>query len=213
MVVSFGPNPDYSVQDFLEFLRLLNKREHTEYTVAERTGNEFGDEDGISAKGDSVGPYDTPETITGGGSGGSDFKHPFKLTTSVVDGSPKYRVSKGSITDGTNGSAVSLSGIFDTDQTASAGFVVLEASVSEELVVSGWALAIVAEADAKEVKMTSADPPTQEKLRLVIGKITLSGSTPTAWQALTSSVRIGLGLLNGVEVKVLEHAPTHPAQI
>lgn len=63
--IHFGPNPDYAVQDFLEFLRLLNKRPNTEYTLAERTSDKLGSEAGISAKGDSIGPFDTPETATG----------------------------------------------------------------------------------------------------------------------------------------------------
>lgn len=97
MVVSFGPNPDYSIQDFLEFLKLLNKREHTEYTVSERTGNEFGDDAGISAKGDSVGPYDTPETITGGGSGGGAISQPFELVASGTAGDNILKVRESTL--------------------------------------------------------------------------------------------------------------------
>jgi len=62
VTISFGPNPDYAIQDFLEYLRLLNKRPHNDITPAERTGNTLGSEDGISAAGDSVGPFDVPET-------------------------------------------------------------------------------------------------------------------------------------------------------
>ena len=71
VTLGFGPCPDYSVQDYLEFLRLLNKREHTEYTTAERTSDELGSEATVSARGDTVGPLDTPETVTGGGGGAS----------------------------------------------------------------------------------------------------------------------------------------------
>lgn len=81
--ISFGPNPDYSVQDFLEFLRLLNKRPNVEYTVAERTGDTLGDEDGISARGDSIGPFDVPETtFSGGGAAAS----PVAFEVSISDG-------------------------------------------------------------------------------------------------------------------------------
>lgn len=67
---SFGPNPDLSVEDFIEFLKLLNKRPYSTYTLDERTSDKLGNGSGVSARGDTVGPTWTPETITGGGSGG-----------------------------------------------------------------------------------------------------------------------------------------------
>lgn len=67
--LNFGPNPDYSVQDFVEFLRLLNKRPYSQFTTAERTGDGLGSEGGVSARGDSVGGFDIPETTFGGGGG------------------------------------------------------------------------------------------------------------------------------------------------
>jgi hypothetical protein len=220
-VISFGPNPDYSVQDFLEFLKLLNKRPYNEYTIEERDGNEFGSNAGRSARGDSVGPYDVPETITGGGSGGGGetFSHPFKITTSKVDGVAKYRVSKGSIIYGTNGAAFTIPGTtFDTDQTATAGYVVLSVSVAAgpelDTGSASWALSIVTSAP-QEVTMDSATPPAQNSLKLLLGKITVDTTTgvATAWQAWTSSARVVHAILNGVEVLVLEAAPTHPTII
>ena len=89
--VSFGPNPEYSVQDFLEFLRLLNKRENNEYTTQERTGDKLGSEQGISANGDTAGPYDSPETITGGGAVAPP-QSPFALVASGTPGDNKLDV-------------------------------------------------------------------------------------------------------------------------
>jgi hypothetical protein len=215
-VLDFGPNPEFSFQDFMEFLKLLNKRPNNEYTVNERAGEFLGDDAGISARGDSVGAYDVPETIvSGGGTGGGEtFSHPFKITTSTVDDVAKYTVAKGAITDGTNGTAISLTGIIETTTTATAGYVVLEADVDELLVITGWALAIKSTAaEANEVGMTTTGEIRQNKIRLLIGKLTLDGAVATAWQAQFASVRIGRGILNGVEVKVFEHAPTHATKI
>jgi hypothetical protein len=148
------------------------------------------------------------------GGGKSPSAHPFQLSVSAGAGGPKYQVSKGSITDGTNGVAVALGDIFSSDESASAGYVVLEASVSEDMTTSGWELKIIATAGGtKEVGLTTGDPVRQEKIRLLIGKITLDGTTPTAWQALFTSVVIGTRLLNGVEIKAFDAAPTLAAEI
>jgi hypothetical protein len=77
--VYFGPNPELSFQDFLDYLRLLNKRPHNVYTQSERTGDEIGKENGISANGDTIGPYDGPETVTAGGGGDGGVEMPFEL--------------------------------------------------------------------------------------------------------------------------------------
>ena len=219
-VINFGPNPEYSFQDFLEFLSLLNKRPNNEYTVAERTTDEYGSANGASAKGDSVGPYDGPETITGGGGcGGGGGSHPFKITTSKVDGTAKYRISKGSIIHGTNGAAFTIPGTtFDTDTTATAGYVVLTVSVAAGPALdtgsASWALSIETSAP-QEVTMSAGTPPVQTQLKLLLGKITVDGATgaATAWQAWTSSARVVHDIFNGVEVLVLEAAPTDPSII
>lgn len=64
--IGFGPNPDYSIADYFEFLRLLNKRSYTDYTLGERTSSELGSGTTVSARGDTAGPVDVPETTTGG---------------------------------------------------------------------------------------------------------------------------------------------------
>jgi hypothetical protein len=205
----FGPNPDLSVEDFIEFLKLLNKRPYSSYTTGERAADVVGNEEGVSAAGDTVGPSWGPETVTGGGTGGETFSHPFKLTTSVVSGTPKYKVAKGAITDGTNGAAIDLSSILEVDNTATAGYVVLEATVDASMVITGWALAIKTSVDdTEEVKMTTSEPIRQEGVRLLIGKLTLAESVATPWQAQFTSVVISTRLLNGVEVKTFDAAPT-----
>jgi hypothetical protein len=198
-----------SVEDFIEFLKLLNKRPYSSYTTGERAADVVGNEEGVSAAGDTVGPSWGPETVTGGGTGGETFSHPFKLTTSVVSGTPKYKVAKGAITDGTNGAAIDLSSILEVDNTATAGYVVLEATVDASMVITGWALAIKTSVDdTEEVKMTTSEPIRQEGVRLLIGKLTLAESVATPWQAQFTSVVISTRLLNGVEVKTFDAAPT-----
>lgn len=100
VTISFGPNPNYSVQDFLEYLKLLNKRPVSWISTAERTSNDVGDGEGPSARKDIVGPRDLPETIYGGG--GSSAPPPtgafFGIVTGAVAG-VKY-LQGGTVTAG-----------------------------------------------------------------------------------------------------------------
>ena len=59
--LSFGPNPNYSVQDFCEYLRLLRRRAVTWWTQAERTSSELGCQTEPSAKGDHIGGLVLPK--------------------------------------------------------------------------------------------------------------------------------------------------------
>jgi hypothetical protein len=212
--ISFGPNPEFAFQDYVEYLKLLRRRGVNWITSAERAGSELGDESGASAAGDNIGPMDTPEDIPEFSGGGETFSHPFKITTKTVDGVPKYKVAKGSIQDGTNGSTIALTGITETDRTATAGYVVLEADVDAGLVVSGWALVIkTAAADTQEIGLTTSGEIRQNKLRLLLGKLTLAGDVATPWQAWFTSARVGNGLLNGVAVRLIDAAPTLAAEI
>lgn len=62
--ISFGPNKDYSVPDFLEYLKLLAHRTPYWMSGTERQSEKLGDTAGPSSQGDTVGAFDTPETIT-----------------------------------------------------------------------------------------------------------------------------------------------------
>lgn len=140
--------------------------------------------------------------------------HPFKILTSIVLDKPKYRLAKGSIQDGTNGAAIDLTGVIETDFDATAGYVVIEATVATDLSLSDWKAVIVSNVtDTAEVKMTTSDPLRQEKIRLLIGKITLADIEATVWQAWYTSARVSHGFLNGSLVRVLESAPTEASKI
>lgn len=93
----------------------------------------------------------------------------------------------------------------------SQGYVVIQADVDEDFALSNWEKTIVATAgdDTKEIGFTTTGTIRQNKLRLLIGKITLgTGSAPTAWQAQLTSVKIVHGVLNGVAIKTFIAAPT-----
>lgn len=71
VTVSFGPLPYLSAGDFLELQRMVNSRPVTWMSAQERSSNKIGSDESASAKGDTVGGYNHPETITppGGGKG------------------------------------------------------------------------------------------------------------------------------------------------
>lgn len=153
---------------------------------------------------DGTSPVWATESATGGSG-----DHPFKITAETGT----YTISSGSITDGTNGDAIDLAGIIETSHAASSGYVVISASVDSSLVVTSWGVAIEVIGDTDEVLMTTSPPIEQESIRLVIGKLAVSGDTITVSQALFTSVRITYGLINGVAVKVFEAAPTHAGDL
>jgi len=170
----------------------------------------------VAASGDPE--FDSVFTVLGAFQGNMEVIptfSPFKIViSSSTTGASQYSLQKGSIIDGTNGLPVNLSGIIETKKPATAGYIILEASVSSALVVSGWALKTVTNPDdAKEAHLSSSNPPVQDKLRLLIGKITVSGKTATAWQACFSSFRITHAIHNGTLLRVLEAAPTHASAI
>jgi hypothetical protein len=59
--IDFGPIPELSFGDYLEYLRYLNRREVNWITSAERASDQFGDDAGASATGENIGPFDGPK--------------------------------------------------------------------------------------------------------------------------------------------------------
>ncbi|MEM9235183.1 MAG: hypothetical protein AAGB14_00290 [Verrucomicrobiota bacterium] len=75
LTVGFGPPEQLAPQDWLELQRNLRDRFPSWISTTERNSNELGAENDPSSKGDTVGGFDGPETISlpgGGGGGGSD---------------------------------------------------------------------------------------------------------------------------------------------
>jgi hypothetical protein len=79
--VSFGPMPYLSAGDFLDLQRILNRRQVRWFSTEERTSNTLGAPTSGSSKGDNVGPFDQPDTITPpGGSGGETLLRQWKAS-------------------------------------------------------------------------------------------------------------------------------------
>lgn len=149
---------------------------------------------------------------------------PFKLTVTKDEDDWKWKVSqnKSSIQDGTNGDAIDLgpSGtawatgaiMFDTTTTLTATkFILLEADVDADLVITDWTLVAANAADAKELRFTTSGTIYQDKIRLLIGKITVDTApdpdTYVASQAVFSPQMITHGLNNGLAVKCFLASP------
>jgi hypothetical protein len=159
-----------------------------------------------------------PSVISAGGDflggGGSDF--PFKVSTSTVDGVAKFTVSKGSIQNGTNGNAFAIPADFFTNSyNATAGYVVIEATVTEDLTIDDgtWSLSVQALANTDEVRFTTSSPVRQDAIRLLLAKITMADTAATVWQTQFTSVRSAHGFLNGTLVLGFEAAPTHQSVV
>lgn len=174
-VLDFGPNPEFSFQDFMEFLKLLNRRENTEYTIAERSGERIGDEDGISANGDLAGGYDGPETITLGGRGAGSAQ-PFELVASGTAGDNILKVREST-----------LAGAVPAGFTAGIKeFTIADAAgvVYAKLTINGTTGAVTARAIEKA---TSMPADTATVYHEQIGSYTVTGSGGSAVISATNT--------------------------
>ena len=216
--VSFGPPRWQSFVDFVAMMETLRSPAGIRAFGEDRTGENIpGGGAGSEAELENLQGFTSPETIFEQPKISAEFTHPFKLTTSKVGTIAKFKVSGDSsgIQDGTNGDAIaSITGLNDLHSILSEKYVVIEAAVDANLACSGWQVLAVSSADAAEVSIAGT-PPAQDKLRLLIGKVTWDAETLTAtpWQALYSSVRITTGILNGVPIKCFEAAPTVQSKI
>jgi hypothetical protein len=78
----FGPLPYLQPGDFLELQRILNRRRPTWMSAQERAANTLGSTEAAGSRGDTVGGYDTPQTIVPPGGGAEPIAHAFYLETS-----------------------------------------------------------------------------------------------------------------------------------
>lgn len=118
-----------------------------------------------------------------------------------------FILGKGSIIDGTNGNV-----LFSTDgekvYPGTSGFIIIEAQIGADLKPTSWAVRIASETEAAvECLIQGTDPAFQKSARLLIGKISPTDGVSQAW---FSSARLIGGVMNGIEVRVFEAAPTHP---
>ena len=157
----------------------------------------------------------------------SGSKDSWKLTTAIDEGDVKWNVSasRSTITDGTNGDAIDLTlAGFDTPETIDeTKFIVLEADVDieadvdeedDEEAVSNWKFSAVDAEDIEEVGMTDVvdEIPKQNKLRLLIGKITFTDDVASVEQIETRPQILDYGFLNGILVKILNPFQVHHSE-
>lgn len=139
---------------------------------------------------------------------------PFKITVTDTGSGMTWRVSSelASITDGTNGPSIDLSGAgFDADISfSSEKYIALQADVSSSLVLSNWTLAGVSLSFTDEVKITTSAPFRQEKLRLLIGRVAIVSGKPKAYQAVTTPKIIVTDFYQGMLCKVFSDHSFHP---
>jgi hypothetical protein len=140
--------------------------------------------------------------IAGGGSSDGAFK--ISIIAPVAPSTTyKYRVSQGTIANGTNGAALPINGL-GTDKTASAGKVYIKGTVGSNLEVTGLTVS-AGDGDTKEVVMSGR---TQSEMNLVLGTITITKGVPSVKQDWATSAMVVNGFLNGALVKVFAAAPT-----
>lgn len=163
-----------------------------------------------------LGSYAVPAANTqpeGGAAGGAPQKIAFKLSVAPAETNFLFTIAgaHSSITDGTNGDAVSLAGIVDTPTAiAATKHIVIEATISSAGVASAWAAAAVDAADAKEVRFTDG---VQDRVRLLIGRIIIADGAATAEQACWVPQLLTTGLTNGVNTRVFQSHALHPSAL
>ena len=147
----------------------------------------------------------------------SGSKDSWVLTTAIVDTDIKWKVSasRSTITDGTNGDAIDLTlAGFDTPETITATkYIVLEADVLE-LAATDWTFSAVDVGDIEEVGMSDVadEIPEQNKLRLLIGKITFTDGVASVKQIETRPQILVIGSINGSPAKVLNPFQVHHSE-
>lgn len=214
---------DAFIRDTLNSYQRIREKDRApiQQTIVSRTSTNFG----TGAPPLILASNNTSSGSVGGG-GGSDIQFPFLITT--TDGvfgsgqSPKYKVSyNSSIIDGTNGGPYNIVGLNQDKTITQQKFIIAEANVTFgpfKVSDSGFTIKEVDANETDEVVIdTSGEFPTQTKLRLLIGKITVeesdSGIKLKAWQAVTTSFRTAMSFHNGAAVFILQVAPTHQSRI
>lgn len=132
---------------------------------------------------------------------------PFALSVSVDDTTLNWQVSSiySTITDGTNGDNMEITGLDTDTEFMEDKWIVVEGVVTSLAVTE---LTVTAVDDPDEVSF-AGDPEEQNKIRLLIGKVSIVDDAPVAKQFLFHSSRLTYGFLNGKLVRVFELAPTH----
>lgn len=209
---------DAFIRDTLNSYQRIREKDRSpiQQTIVSRTSTNFG----------SGAPPLTSNNSSSGSvvsGGGSDIQFPFLITTKdSTFGSgvqPSFKVaSYSSIINGTNGGPYNITNLNTDINITSQKFIIAEADVPSNLVITGFTIKAVDAGETDEVVISgSGSTASQSKLRLLIGKVTAettdTGVKLTPWQAITTSYRTVNSFYNGVSVLVLEPAPTHQSRV
>lgn len=154
--------------------------------------------------------------MTGGAPAPDAVTGAWNLTVERDGSTFSYRVSsvRSTITNGTNGAALPVSGLDTPTAISGTRWIVVEGDVAADLGISNLAIvALSSLADVKDVRMTSSSPIRQNKIRYYVGKITFAGTpaVPTVTQAGDQPLIVTTAFLNGAIVKVLAPHTNVPA--
>ena len=138
--------------------------------------------------------------------GGEGLELPFAPTVSTVEGVYKWNVSSvySTITDGTNGANLAISGFDALTTFATTKYLVATASVSSLEVSS---ISIAAVDDPSEVIVSGYD---QTDIQLLIAKVYIEDDTPKVYRFCTQAQILGYDFLSGAIVRVFNPHTVHP---
>lgn len=131
--------------------------------------------------------------------------HPFRLEK-MEDGW-KVNAWGSTITDGTNGDALTITGL--DEKKTEEGDVFVEVSINASLETTASEIKSETGGYAGEVEF-AGDPPAQNKAFLLIGKTVKEDGVFKFAQAITDAQILTHGLLNGAAVRVFIPGPIHP---
>ncbi|MEM9235471.1 MAG: hypothetical protein AAGB14_01740 [Verrucomicrobiota bacterium] len=178
MTIGFGPPEQLAPQDWIELQRNLRNRFPNWISAAERNSNELGAENDPSSKGDTVGGFDGPETISlPGGSGGGGNNGPFAPISATEDppesGTFNVVINEGWVIDRLPESGVEAVALIMPVKKDGGGDIALNASTRPEFSMSsGDFLYCVYNTDAKG-KVTAE---TDEEVRIVVSSTDKGGT-------------------------------------
>jgi hypothetical protein len=205
--IGFGPPRWRSFADYVATMDALRRGAGTPADAGGRASPTFtfGEDERDQGFQTPQSEYEVPDFQPG------DGIIPWKLTVGGSTGSFVWSVSSayGSVIDGINGSAISVTGTNANVGISATKYIVAEGTVASDLTVTTLALTAADAADAKEV-LIAGDPPAQTKVRLLIGKVTISGDAIEGTQCVFTPQKLIHAALNGVVVRAFESAPYQP---
>jgi hypothetical protein len=134
MELAFGPMPYLSAADFLDLQRIINSRKVKWVSPQERTANTLGATDHGGSRGDNVGGYDVPDTVTPPGGSGETLLRQWKATAAsetTID------CTGGVFTTQPDFTAVTVADVTALEATASGHVILSIARVSSTRAVTG----------------------------------------------------------------------------